>query len=159
MSSKMKHVGAKCQNRDCHASNVLVSGRRHKGRSGTLVWRAAKGRLHWIVLAGMCLHGGRSKAPIDHAALRRAGEGRPCLPAFWPLYLLLKILMRPYGRFRRPCRPTNQKRNMGKSSKHAPKPFQNRFQIDDPQNMHFFNAFWLVFYFNIFDFMKICIFP
>jgi len=39
-----------------------------------LVWRAAKGRLYLTVLVG-----GRPKAAIDHVALRRATEVRPCL--------------------------------------------------------------------------------
>ena len=30
-----------------------------EGRSGTLVWRAAKDRLYWTVLVGMCMAGGR----------------------------------------------------------------------------------------------------
>ena len=62
---------------DCHVSNVLVIGGRPKAAQEHLVWRAAKGRLHWTVLAGM--YGGRRKAAIDHAALSRAAEGRPCL--------------------------------------------------------------------------------
>ena len=38
---------------------VLVFGLAGVGRSGTLVWRAAKGRLYWIALGGICMAGGR----------------------------------------------------------------------------------------------------
>ena len=56
-------------------SLVIGHFRAAEGRSGTLVWRAAKGRLYWM--AGV--YGGRPKATKDHTALRRAAEGRPCL--------------------------------------------------------------------------------
>ena len=36
-------------------------------RSGTLVWRAIKGRLYWIVLASMCMAGGRRPLQITQS--------------------------------------------------------------------------------------------
>ena len=85
---------------------VLIFGLAAVGRSGTLVWRAAKGRLCWIVLTfwrRACLWraafeitqalGARPKVSllilaiymqraaegIDHSALLWAAEGVPCL--------------------------------------------------------------------------------
>ena len=46
-----------------------------EGRSGTLVWRATKGRLYWI----MCMAGSRRPLQITHRLARWAAEDRPCL--------------------------------------------------------------------------------
>ena len=78
MSSKRGSCGCQlvpkwCQNQannDCHASAALVIGHWSfpGGRSGTLVWRAAKGRLQWM--AGV--YGGRPKAAQEYWS-----SGRP----------------------------------------------------------------------------------
>ena len=48
------------------------------GRSGTLAWRVAKGRLHCIVLAGMCLAGARRPPLITQRLGGRPEAARVC---------------------------------------------------------------------------------
>ena len=46
------------------------------------------------------------------------------------------------------------------ASKILPKSFQNASEIDVPKNMRFFIDFWSIFFFfSIFDFLKMCVFP
>ncbi len=78
------HVDAKCQNlakNERLSSNVLVISGWPKAAKEYwfALWRkAAFLGLFWRA----CVYhvsGGRPKAAIDHAALRRVAEGRPCL--------------------------------------------------------------------------------
>ena len=60
---------------------VLVFGLAGVGRSGTLVWRAAKDRLYWIALEGICMAGGR-RPPYITQHLGGRPKVAPCIAVF-----------------------------------------------------------------------------